>query len=130
MKEPNWLLKSVVIAVHKMLISEHGGVAVLRDEGLLDSALSRPLNRMAYDEQANLFELAAAYAYGLARNHPFVDGNKRIAFTAVAMFLGDNGYKFGPQKMDALTTFLKLAAGELAEDELADWIAANAEKAS
>ena len=130
MKEPNWLLKSVVIAVHKMLISEHGGVAVLRDEGLLDSALSRPLNRMAYDEQANLFELAAAYAYGLARNHPFVDGNKRIALTAVAMFLGDNGYKFGPQKMDALTTFLKLAAGELAEDELADWIAANAEKAS
>ena len=130
MKEPNWLLKSVVIAVHKMLISEHGGVGVLRDEGLLDSALSRPLNRMAYDEQANLFELAAAYAYGLARNHPFVDGNKRIALTAVAMFLGDNGYKFGPQKMDALTTFLKLAAGELAEDELADWIAANAEKAS
>lgn len=127
--EPVWLLERAVIAVHHSLIAEHGGSAGVRDSGLLDSALARPQNRHAYDPEATVFELAAAYAFGLARNHPFVDGNKRIAFTAAAMFLTVNGYRFQPDKVDAYETFIKLAAGELDEPELARWIAANATQA-
>lgn len=129
MKEPNWLLLEAVVAVHKMLVAEHGGIAEIRDRGLLESALARSQNRFAYEPDANLFDLAASYAFGLARNHPFVDGNKRISITAVAMFLGDNGYEFGPEKMDALETFLRLAAGEVEEEELARWIERNSRKA-
>ena len=127
--EPVWLVERAVIAVHHTLIAEHGGSAGVRDPGLLDSALARPQNRYAYDPEATVFELAAAYAFGLARNHPFVDGNKRIALTATAMFLAVNAYKFQPDKVDAYETFIKLAAGELNEPELARWIAANATQA-
>ncbi len=129
MTEPNWLLKEAVVAVHHMLVEAHGGLADIRDVGLLESALARPLNRFAYDQRATLFDLAAEYAFGLARNPPFVDGNKRIALTAVAMFLGDNGYSFAPDRMDALKTTLGLAAGEADEPELARWIEANTKKA-
>ncbi len=129
MTEPNWLLKESVVAVHHILVKEHGGLADVRDMGLLESALARPLNRFAYDQQATVFDLAAEYAFGLARNHPFVDGNKRIALTSVAMFLGDNGYSFAPERMDALKTTLRLAAGEVDEPELARWIEANTKKA-
>ena len=129
MTEPRWLLKEAVIAVHKMLVAEHGGDSHLRDAGLLESALARPANRYAYDSEATVFGLAAAYAFGLARNHPFVDGNKRIAITAVAMFLTDNGYQFVPDHEEALHTFLALAAGDVEEDALARWIANNAEPA-
>ena len=128
MTEPNWLLKHAVVTVHEMLVAAHGGIAAIRDEGLLESALARPMNRLAYDPDASPFQLATAYAYGLARNHPFVDGNKRIAITAVAMFLGDNGYRFEPERMDALKTFLKLAAGEVEEEDLARWIEANTDE--
>ncbi len=128
MKKPNWLLLQSVIAVHRMLIAEHGGVAEVRDLGLLESALARPVNRLGYEEESSLFDLAAAYAYGLARNHPFVDGNKRIAITAVAMFLAQNGHRFVPDKMDALKTFIELAAGGMEEDELAEWIKMNSTK--
>jgi len=128
MKEPNWLLLEAVVAVHKMLVAEHGGIAEIRDRGLLESALARPPNRFAYESDADLFDLAAAYAFGLARNHPFVDGNKRISITAVAMFLGDNGHEFAPEKVDALETFLRLAAGEVEEEELARWIERNSRK--
>ncbi|MGH6662284.1 MAG: type II toxin-antitoxin system death-on-curing family toxin [Rhodospirillales bacterium] len=128
MREPNWLLLEAVIAVHKMLVAEHGGIAEIRDRGLLESALARPQNRFAYEPGANLFDLAASYAYGLARNHAFVDGNKRISITAVAMFLGDNGREFAPEKMDALETFLRLAAGEVEEADLARWIERNSRK--
>lgn len=117
------------MAIHYTLVEEHGGLADIRDIGLLESALARPLNRFAYDQQATLFELAAEYAFGLARNHPFADGNKRIAITVVAMFLGDNGYNFAPDHMDALKTTLRLAAREVAEPELSRWIKANAQKA-
>lgn len=129
MKEPNWLLLEAIVAVHKMLVAEHGGIAEIRDRGLLESALVRPLNRFAYEPDADLFDLAASYAYGLARNHPFVDGNKRISITAVAMFLGDNGYEFAPENLDALKTFLRLAAGEVEEAELARWIERNSRAA-
>lgn len=125
MKEPNWLLRDAVVAVQKMLTAEHGGLDGIRDEGMLESALGRARNRFLYAPESTLSDLAACYAYGLARNHPFLDGNKRIAITAVAMFLGDNGKGFHPDKMDALKTFLALAAGELSEEELAVWVAEN-----
>ena len=129
MKEPNWLLLEAVVAVHKMLVAQHGGIAEIRDRGLLESALARAQNRFAYEPDSGLADLAASYAFGLARNHPFVDGNKRIAITAVAMFLGDNGHEFAPEKMDALETFLRLAAGEIEEGDLARWIERNSRKA-
>ncbi len=125
MKQPNWLLMDAVISVHGTLVAEHGGAVGIRDQGLLESALARPQNRYAYEDTAMMFDLAASYAYGLARNHPFVDGNKRIAITAAAMFLGDNGYRFVPDKMDALKMFLALAAGEVEEEILARWIERN-----
>jgi death-on-curing protein len=126
-KEPNWLLTDAVVAVQNMLIAEHGGLSGVRDPGLLESALARARTRYAHDPETTLFDLAAAYAFGLARNHPFLDGNKRIAITAVAMFLGDNGFRFAPDKLDVLKTFLALAAGDVEEADLATWMAANAE---
>lgn len=129
MNEPNWLLKEAIIAVHYRLIAEHGGSQGVRDPGLLESALSRPINRFVYEPDSSLFDLAAAYAFGLASNHAFIDGNKRIALTAIAMFLADNGYQFKPDKQEALKNFLALAAGELDEAALARWIAKNSEPA-
>ena len=129
MKEPNWLLVEAVIAVHGISISEFGGLPDIRDEGLLSSSLARPVNRFAYDPQASLFDLAAEYAYGLARNHPFLDGNKRIALASIAMFLGDNGYTFAPDRMESLKVILRLASGEVEETDLARWIGANARTA-
>lgn len=128
MKEPVWLPSKSVIAVHQMLIAEHGGIAHIRDNNLLESALSWPRNLFSYGDEASHHDLAAAYAFGLARNHPFVDGNKRIAFTAIAMFLEINGYSFEPEKMDALQTILKLAAGDIGEEALARWIGRNSKK--
>ena len=125
MIQPNWLLMDAVISVHGTLVAEHRGLAGVRDRGLLESALARPQNRFAYADEATIFDLAASYAYGLACNHPFLDGNKRIAITSIAMFLGDNGYRFVPEKMDALKMFLALAAGEVSEDVLARWIERN-----
>lgn len=129
MSEPVWLHDAAVIAVHKSLIAEHGGIAELRDRNLLGSALARPRNRHAYQPDASMFDLAASYAYGLARDHAFVDGNKRIAITAVAMFLKLNGYAFRPGKADAVMTVLRLAAGDIEEAELAAWIRANTQAA-
>ena len=91
--------------------------------------MSRPVNRFIYDPQASPFDLAASYAFGLSSNHPFIDGNKRIAFTVIAMFLGDNGYRFVPDKREALQLIIGLASGEVDEPDLARWIAANAERA-
>lgn len=126
MSEPEWLLKSAVVTVHEMLIAEHGGTGGMRDPALLESALDRARNRWAYDPAASISNLAAAYAFGLARNHPFLDGNKRTALTAAAMFLSVNGYRFAPDKAEAVVVFVRLAAGEMSEEDLARWIAANA----
>jgi death-on-curing protein len=128
MKEPTWLPSKSVVAVHQILIAEHGGIAHIRDNNLLESALSRPRNLLAYGDEVSCHDLAAAYAFGLARNHPFVDGNKRIAFTAIAMFLEINGYSFEPEKMDALQTIRRLAAGDMEEEALARWIGKNSDK--
>ena len=107
-----------------MLRAEHGGLSGVRDPGLLESALAR----YAHDTELTLFDLVSVYAFGLARNYPFLKGKKRIAIIAVAMFLGDNGFRLAPDKLDALKKFLALAAGALDEADLAKWIAANAEK--
>ncbi len=127
MSEPNWLLPEAVIVVHEKLLAEFGGATGIRDRGGFESAMAKPANRYHYEPDADIFDLAAAYAYGIARNHPFVDGNKRTAITAAAMFLADNGYRLAPDRMDMLKTVLRLAAGETEEAELAGWIRANSE---
>jgi|SRR5579871_2238618 len=121
MKEPIWLQKNVVIAFHEMLLAEHGGSSGMRDEGLLDSALGRPMNNYFY-ESATLSDLAAAYAYGIVRNHPFIDGNKRTAFVAMKTFLMRNGILIEPPQQEAILLFFDLAAGLITESQLATWI--------
>ena len=115
-----WLPKEAVLAMHVRQLAEHGGGVGVRDMGLLDSALQRPQNKMLY-ETPDVSDLAAAYAYGIARNHPFVDGNKRTALVASRSFLLVNGYQITASKEDRLKTFLALAEGTLTEFELGTW---------
>lgn len=121
MKEPVWLLPETVISVHQMLLAEHGGASGIRDEALLDSTLNRPRQRFAYGDDLSICELASSYCFGLAKNHPFIDGNKRIALTVAAIFLEINGYSLNAPEPDAAVTIEQLAAGDLSEDDLADW---------
>jgi len=117
-----WLLEETLTAIHHRQIAEHGGTEGLRDEGLLLSALARSQNVLAYGEPApDLASLAAAYAYGIARNHPFVDGNKRTALVAARTFLILNGVDLETTQDDKVITFLKLAEGAISEEELTDW---------
>jgi death-on-curing protein len=116
-----WLDKSALMMLHDESLADHGGGTGIRDEGLFDSALARPLNLLAYGAP-DYAELAAAYGVGLAKNHPFVDGNKRIAFIAVALFLGLNGYRLVASQADAADTMLAVAAGEMNEATFAEWI--------
>lgn len=125
-KEPQWLLVEAVLAMHKMLIAEHGGTSEVRDRGLLDAALARPQNLFAYeDPKPPLTRLAASYAFGIAKNHPFVDGNKRVALTAAAVFLEINGASLDANEAEAVAVFRDLAGGILGEDELAVWLNKN-----
>jgi death-on-curing protein len=118
-----WLLEETLTAIHHRQIAEHGGSEGLREEGLLLSALARPQNLFTYGEPApDLASLAAAYAYGIARNHPFVDGNKRTALVAARTFLILNGVDLEATQDDKVLTFLNLAEGAISEEELADWI--------
>jgi death-on-curing protein len=118
-----WLLEETVIAIHQRQISEHGGSEGLRDEGLIASALARPQSLLAYAQPPpDLAALAAAYAYGIARNHPFVDGNKRTALVAARTFLLLNGVDLQASQDEKYLTFLELAEGTLTEEQLADWI--------
>jgi death-on-curing protein len=123
-KEFEWLTIPLVLAIHDEQLVAHGGSAGVRDIALLESALNRPLNKWNY-ENAELPELAAAYAYGIARNHPFVDGNKRTSLLAMYTFLGVNGIDFVVSEADAATMILALAAGEVSEQSLARWIRDN-----
>jgi death on curing protein len=121
-----WLSRQLILAIHDEQLAEHGGATGIRDDGLLESALARPLNRAGYGEP-DVAELAAVYAIGIARNHPFVDGNKRTAFAALFMFLALNGLVFEPPEVDATITMLRLAAGEMPDDEFIAWVRANAQ---
>ena len=121
---PRWLKPEQVKVIHERQLARFGGPAGIRDEGALESALARPINRWEY-EGSELPELAAAYAFGLARNHPFVDGNKRIAFLAMALFLRRNGVRFSPDQAEATAIMLSLAAGEVNEAGLTRWIRDN-----
>ena len=118
-----WIQPAVLLAVHDEQIAEHGGPAGLRDAALLESALARPQQLAAYG-QPDVAALAAAYGFGLARNHPFVDGNKRTAFIAIELFLALNGHEMRATDVDCVSTMLALAAGELSEDALTAWIRA------
>lgn len=122
--EPLWITYEQAIAIHSRQLRRFGGAAGLRDEGMLRSALERPINKWRY-EQSPPAELAAAYAFGLAKNHAFVDGNKRIAFMAMMIFLIKNGIAFSPDPAHATAIILSLAAGEVSEDGLTRWIRDN-----
>jgi len=123
-KGPVWITYEQTVAIHSRQLLRFGGAPGLRDEGMLRSALERPLNKWTY-ERASLAELAAAYAFGLAKNYAFVDGNKRIAFMAMMTFLRRNGIAFAPDPAQSTTIILALAAGEVSEDGLTRWIRDN-----
>ena len=124
MSEPVWIDLEVVLASHDEQLAEHGGQAGVRDRGLLESAMARPENQFADGEHA-LPRLAASYAFGISRNHPFLDGNKRTSLVVAELVLELNGYELTSSDAQCITTFLQLAAGDLSEDQLADWIAAH-----
>jgi death-on-curing protein len=121
---PRWIDKRALLLLHGESLAEHGGLSGLRDAGLLDSALARAPNLAAY-EQPDIAALAAAYGVGLAKNHPFVDGNKRAAFLAVGLFLGINGYRLTATPRDATQVMLHVAAGEIDETAFAAWLRAH-----
>lgn len=123
-KEALWIVYEQAVAIHSRQLRRFGGAPGLRDEGMLRSALERPINKWRY-EQSGLAELAAAYAFGLAKNHAFVDGNKRIAFMAMMVFLLKNDVAFAPAPAHATSIILSLAAGEVSEESLTRWIRDN-----
>jgi death on curing protein len=117
----NWIDQRVLEAVHDEQLAEHGGAAGVRDLGLFESALARPRQLAAYGDP-EVADLAAAYGFGIARNHPFVDGNKRTAFVAIELFLSLNGWELQASDEDCVLTMLALADGSLTESSLANWI--------
>ena len=125
-REWSWIDKRALLMLHDESLAEHGGAGGLRDEGLLDSALARPLNLAAYGEP-DAADLAAAYGFGLAKNHPFVDGNKRAAFLAAGMFLAMNGLRLRASQAEATVAVFTLAAGELDEACFAAWLRKNSQ---
>ena len=124
MSEPAWVARELVLVLHDRLLAEHGGAPSLRGEGPLDSALARPRQLLAYGDP-DLCALAAAYAAGLVRNHPFIDGNKRIAFMSAYVFLARNGRRLIAPETEATTMMIGLAAGEIDEAPFAAWLRTN-----
>ncbi len=125
MKEPKWLKHNVVRHVHSLLLAEHGGPSGMRDESLLKSALDRPKNTFSYEADCTLHDLAAAYSFGIARNHPFVDGNKRTAFVCGALFLELNGFMVTASEADTVVAMEAVAEGQMDEKQLAEWYCSN-----
>jgi death on curing protein len=123
-----WIDLAVVLAIHDEQLAEHGGQAGVRDRGLLESALARPRNQFGYGE-SSLARLAAAYAFGISRNHPFLDGNKRTSLVVAELFLELNGLELAASDAACIATFLSLASGELTEDDLARWVIENSRAA-
>jgi death-on-curing protein len=124
MSAPTWIDRGVVLAIHDEQLAEHGGQPGVRDVGLLESALARPRNQHAYG-QASIAHLAASYAFGISRHHPFLDGNKRTSLVVAELSLELNGLRLTATDVECVATFLALAAGDLSEDELAGWISAH-----
>lgn len=129
MAEPKWLAEDLILAIHDEQLAMFGGGTGIRDRGLLESALARPVNRFHYEPEASLFNLAAALGSGIIGNHPFIDGNKRTGLMAIRAFLRLNGWNFEPEQADEVAMILGLAAGDVDEPELAGWIEANTKKA-
>ena len=128
MKRPRWIGKKAFLLLHEESLAEFGGARGLWDEGLLDPALFRPQNTHAYKAGSILADLAAAYAYGIVKNHAFVDGNKRAAFLSIGLFLALNGHRLTADRVDAIQTTLAVASGRLDEKSLAAWIGENCSK--
>ncbi len=122
---PVWLEKAAILALHDRSLALHGGPSGIRDEGLLDSAMARPVHRFLYEKVTSIAALAATYAVGIASNHPFVDGNKRAAYQALILFLALNGAPLRAGKVDAINTMIAVAAGQIDIDTLAEWIRSN-----
>ena len=118
---PKWVSKQAVLAIHEQLLAEHGGAPGLRDEGLLEAALASPMNHSAY-KRADVLRLAAAYAYSLTRNHPFADGNKRVALTVAGVFLELNGFRLEATEQDAAQAIRALSSRDIGEIEFARWL--------
>lgn len=120
--EPTWLDRPILEALHADQIMEHGGSLSIRDEGLLESALARPQQKWHYEPRTDLATLAAAYAFGVAKNHPFIDGNKRAALVSAYTFLAVNGFELEAPEPEAMTVILGTADGSISEEDLASWI--------
>ena len=129
MSEPVWINRQVLELLHSESIAEHGGADGLRDEGLFESALARPQNLHAYQGVDDVARLAASYAFGLAKNHAFVDGNKRVAFIAAGLFLRLNGWRLKAEQAEATLIMLSVASSAISEDDLAGWIGRHIVKA-
>lgn len=127
MKDPTWVLHETVLILHEQLLAEFGGSSGVRDQGLLESALARPQNLLAYGEP-EVVDLAVSYGFGLVKNHPFIDGNKRTGFTVAVAFLELNGHRFEATEADAIVRTLALAAGDMAEADYAAWLKANSRR--
>lgn len=130
MSEPRWVDETALLLLHGESLAEHGGLEGMRDIGLLRSALARPQNLLAYGAAPDPAALAAAYGVGIARNHPFADGNKRAAFIATSLFLVLNGWRLAADPADATVTMVAVAAGEMDEPAFADWLRGTIEEAS
>lgn len=128
MGEPRWVSRSVTDAIHLDQLREHGGLPGVRDDNALESALARPKHKWHYDQSAELPDLAAAYGFGLCRNHPYRDGNKRVAFVVMVVFLELNGRDFDAEEADVVATMVALAAGSLTEAGLAAWLRSHTRK--
>lgn len=128
MDEPVWLTRRQVQALHLSQVREHGGSHGLRDPDLLESALARPKNRWHYDQDSDVFELAAAYGFGIVQNHPFVDGNKRTGLVCAGVFLVLNGWELQAEEPEAVMVIRDIAAGELGERELVAWLRQRSEE--
>lgn len=127
-RNPRWIDERALLLLHNETLAEHGGLAGVRDHGLLDSALARARNLHAYEPESDLARLAAAYGFGLARNHPFNDGNKRAAFLAIGLFLQINGWELTADPVESIAVILSLAEGSLSETKLAEWIRRNSSR--
>ena len=125
MNSPKWVDRRALLLLHGETLTEHGGLPGLRDSGALDASLARPQHLHNYEPESDLARLAAAYGFGIARNHPFNDGNKRLAFLAIGLFLECNGHQLTAEPVEAIAAILRLAEGKLTELELAGWIRKN-----